>query len=105
MTLELRCYAYRSGDAWEAICTDLDIATFAASLEEVKQSLAICIEMYVEGVGELPAAERPRLLARKAPWHVRAKLAALAWLSDLRNDAHQGLRFTLQCDPPRAFLV
>ena len=26
--MELRCYAYRRGDVWEAICTYLDVATF-----------------------------------------------------------------------------
>ena len=28
MSLALRCYAYRDGETWEAICVDLDIATF-----------------------------------------------------------------------------
>ena len=52
-------------------------------LDEVKASLATCIELYLEGVNELPAEERPRLLTRRTPWHVRAKLALMTRLSIL----------------------
>ena len=83
-TLSLRCYAYAKDGTWQAICVDLDIATFAESLDEVKASLATCIEMYLEGIDELPVEDRRRLLTGKTPWPVRAKLATLAWLSRLR---------------------
>ena len=75
MTLELRCYAYRDGQGWEAICVDLDLSTFAASRDEVRASLAACIEMYLERVAELPVDEQPRFLVRRSPWHLRARLA------------------------------
>ena len=100
MALELRCYAYRDGETWEAICVDFDIATFAPSLDEVKASLVTCIELFLEGVAEAPSEDRERLLCRRSPWPLRAKLAALTWLSKLRSDAHQALQFTLQPDVP-----
>ena len=99
MILILRCYGFQSDEQWEAICTDLDVATFAGSLDEVKASLATCIELYLEGVNELPAAERPRLLTRRAPWQVRAKLAIMTRLSRL-HPARRFLQFTLRSRVP-----
>ena len=100
MTLDLKCYAYRDGDAWEAICVDLDIATFAPSLEEVKKSLAICIELYLEKVAELPAHEQSDFLARKSPWHLRAKLTFTSWLSCLQGAAGRFRGFSFQHNLP-----
>ena len=96
MSLTFRCHAYGNGESWEAICVDLDIATFGASLDEVKASLATCVEMYLEAVAESPPEEQRRLLARRAPWHVRAKLAALTWLFSLRGDTRRSLQFTVR---------
>jgi hypothetical protein len=98
--LDLKCYAYREGDAWEAICVDLDIATFGTSLDEVKQSLATCIELYLGRVAELPAHERSDFLARKSLWHLRAKLAFTTWLSCLRGAAGRFRGFSFQPDLP-----
>ena len=100
MALELRCYAYRDGEAWEAICVDLDIATFAGTLDEVKESLAVCIDMYLERVAELPSEEQHGFLTRRSPWHLRIKLAVLTWLSGLRGDADRARYFTLQYHVP-----
>ena len=100
MILTLQCYAYRDGDRWEAICVDFDIATFAPTLDEVKASLVTCIELFLEGVAEAPPEDRKLLLRRRSPWHLRAKLAALTWLSSLRNDARQALQFTLHSSVP-----
>ena len=96
MDAALRCYAYRSGSVCEAICVDFDIATFGDSLDEVTASLATCIEMYLEDIEALSTADRQRLLKRRSPWHVRAKLALMTGLSDLRGNAHRALRFTLR---------
>ena len=98
--LTLQCYAYRDGDTWEAICVDLDIATFASSLDEVKASLVTCIELFLEGVADAPPEDRGLLLRRRSPWHLRAKLAVFTRLSRLRNDARQALQFTLQSSVP-----
>lgn len=94
-TLALRCYAHGNGDSWEAICVDLDVATFGPSLDEVKASLLDCIEMYLEGVRDLPVEERRHFLARRSPWHVRAKLAIMTWVSGLRQGARKARQFTL----------
>lgn len=93
-TLPLRCYAYGDGDGWGAVCTDLDIAVDGSSLDDVKASLAACIELYLEGVAESPPEERPRLLARRSPWRLRARLAGLAWLRGVpgRNGRVPGSR-------------
>ena len=53
----LQCYAYRRGQRWHAICTDLDIAVDGESLLAVVASLETCIDMYLERVAELPAEE------------------------------------------------
>ena len=100
MRLALRCYAYgRDGD-WEAICTDLDIAVFGASLPEVEASLRTAVDLYLETVSELPDEERRRLLARRAPLHVRAKLATLTWLQRLRGHRDRRQGFVLQPQVP-----
>ena len=100
MTLTLRCYAYRDGESWEAVCVDLDIATFASSLNEVKESLATCIEMYLERIAELPADEQRAFLKRRSPWHLRVKLAFTTWLYGLRGDADRSRGFTFQSHVP-----
>ncbi len=85
-----RCYAYGSGDCWHGICTDLDIAVDGGSYQEVEATLGICIKMYLESISELPEAERSRLLARRAPWHLRARLAISTWVHQLEraSDRH-----------------
>ena len=81
----LQCYAYGSGQRWHAICTDLDIAVDGESFQAAVASLESCIDMYLERVAELPAKERGRFLTRRAPWRVRAWLAALTWLHRLKG--------------------
>ena len=78
MDLRFRCYAQEHGQRWHAICTDLNIAADGDSFREAKASLRTCIELYLEGVADLPAIEQHRFLRRRAPWHVRARLAFLA---------------------------
>ena len=100
MTLTFQCYAYRSREAWEAICVDLDIAVFGGSANEVVASLETGIRMHLEGVSELPAEEQDHLLARRAPWYVWAKLAMLTWLARLRG-SKRAIRFTVESHLPR----
>ena len=83
--MELRCYAYRRDDVWEAICTDLDVATFGPSQEEVKRLLAEAIELHLECVADLPDEERQAMLARLAPWHVRCGLELLSRVHAIRG--------------------
>ena len=86
---ELRCYAYRRGDVWEAICTDLDVATFGPSQEEVKHLLAEAIELHLECVADLPDEDRQTMLARRATWHVRLGLELLYRPSRLSPQVEQ----------------
>ena len=76
--MALRCYAYRRGAAWEAICTDLDVAVFASSEADVKRSLAEAIELHLEAVADLPDADRQVMLSRQAPWYLRLALGLSA---------------------------
>ena len=81
----LQCYAYRRGGRWHAICTDLDIAVDGESLQAVAASLGTGIDMYLESVAELPAEERGAFLTRRAPWRIRAFLAAWTRLHHLKG--------------------
>ena len=85
LNIELRCYAYRRGGVWEAICTDLDVAVFGPSEEHVKRSLEEAIDLHLAAVAGLPDEERKAFLSRPAPWHVRFALALLSRAHDLRR--------------------
>lgn len=102
MSLFLRCYAQRHGNLWHAICVDCDVAADGATLEEAKAALAACVELYLEGVEELAAVERHRAMVRRAPWHVRVKLAFLAWLQRSRGRHATALAFVLDFPTPIA---
>ena len=88
MIRHLRCYAYGRGDAWEAICVDLDLAVTGHSLADVKARLSQAIESYVrDAIAESPEVAR-RLLYRSAPWYVRARHALGAKFYQLKRRAH-----------------
>lgn len=74
-TIPLRCYAEGDQSGWEAFCIDLDISVHGRSFEEVHKSLETAIAMYIEGLNELPEADRHRLIRRKAPLSVRLRHA------------------------------
>lgn len=80
MNRSLRCYGYGGRNSWQAICVDLDIAVQGRSINEVKDSLRVCVEMYLSAVADTPVEDQHRLLNRRSPWYVRAKLASLAWV-------------------------
>ena len=82
---ELRCYAYRRGDVWEAICTDLDVAVFGSSEEGVTRSLAEANDLHLDAVAGLPDQDRQAMLARRAPWHLRFALETMACVHDIRG--------------------
>ncbi len=102
MSRAFKCYAYRNGDRWSAICVDLDVAGDGESFEEAWNSLAICMELYLDGLDGLPPEEGRRLLTRKAPFAVRAKLAFLtAVRGRLGARGARYRRFTLWSVAPR----
>lgn len=70
----LRCYAEGAPGHCSAICIDLDIAAQGDTLHEAKATLQEMINSYILTVTALPdAAERERLLSRRAPLSVRLK--------------------------------
>lgn len=98
--LTLRCYAFGSGDSWEAICVDFDIAVFGSSLGEVRSSLETGIELYLEEIAETMPEDRHYLLTRRSPWFVRAKLRFWIWTATLFAGVREFRKFTLQPQLP-----
>ena len=70
----IRCVVYREAGCWQAICIDFNLACDGDSFEEVRDLLIDMIEGYLEHVAQQPVAVRRQLLARRAPWHVRAAI-------------------------------
>lgn len=100
--MELQCYAYRRGAVWEAICTDLDVATFGSSREEVQRLLAEAIDLHLETVAGLPDEDRQAMLSRRAPWNVRLALALLSRVHVIRGkwgDSGNKLRHSFVVQP------
>jgi hypothetical protein len=96
--LELRCMAEGRNGEWFAVCIDLDIAVEGRSFLEVRQSLQQAMKLYLNRVAELPEEERQQLLARRSPWHVRAKFA-LSWLrAMLGKQDNRKCQFTVPRD-------
>ena len=100
MDRTVRCYAHGRGQNWQAICVDYDLAVHGSSFQEVKTALETSLKMFLEAVAELPPEERSRLLARKAPWYVRAKLAGMTWLYRLHGDDHRSRGFVIHSQIP-----
>jgi len=63
----LLCYAEGCEGRWEAFCLNFDIAVQGVSFESVRDKLTEAVQLYLATVNELPAADRKRLLARRAP--------------------------------------
>ena len=96
VTLTLSCYACRYGRVWHAICTDFDVAADGASFQDARASLQVCIELYLEGIVELPSEQQRRFLTRRSPRHVRVKMALLAALCFAHGKESRPRRFVLQ---------
>lgn len=84
------CFAESNGRHWEAFCLDFDLAVQGHSFEEVYRKLNEQVQLFIEGVCELPAPERTRLLKRRAPirlWMrpLRRLLAAMIFRRDSKE--------------------
>ena len=90
MERTITCYAEGSGDQWEAICLDFDIAVQGGSFDEVYRGLQDSVALYLEHVSTLPEADRRRLLARRAPLRERLKFAYHAFRTGLGLDGANG---------------
>ena len=99
MTEYIRCYAERRGGEWTAICLNFDIAVQGHSFEDVKECLEGAIDLFLEGVAELPAEDRNRLLRRSAPVSVKLKyLRAVVWswiFGDSEDGEHHQHHYTM----------
>ncbi len=89
MAKHIRCYAEGRGDEWTAICLNFDIAVQGHSFEDVKECLEGAIDLFLEGVAELPAKDRNRLLRRSAPVSMLKYLRAVVW-SWIFGDSEDG---------------
>lgn len=72
-TRKLQCFAYGKGQAFEAICIDLDISVSGSSFREVYELLNTAIVTYIEDAMKEDAEVSRQLLSRRAPWLVRVK--------------------------------
>jgi hypothetical protein len=61
------CYAEGNGDNWEAFCLSFDLAVQGRNFPEVFAKLNSAVEIFLEGVKDLPVADQKRLLSRRAP--------------------------------------
>ncbi len=76
----LHCYLFGHDGAWQAICVDLDIAVQGTSRMEVQEQLKDMIGVYIEEALKEEPVIAQRLLSRRAPALVRARLFAnLIW--------------------------
>ena len=100
MDRKLKCYAYGRGASWQAICVDLNVAVCGDSQREVQVSLRKAVDLYLETVATLPAAEQRGFLSRRAPWHTRARLAILTWFGTLRGGPDRSQTFFFQSQMP-----
>lgn len=71
---EVLCYAYGYEGHWQAICVDLDIAIEGRSRREVEDAMNRAVRSYVEDALKESPAARDRLLKRRSPLWVRAKM-------------------------------
>jgi predicted RNase H-like HicB family nuclease len=95
-----RCYAFGTNGNWQGICVDLDISVQGSSFREVLDLLDEAITTYVDDALAEGEGISERLLARRAPWHVRVKLAfssALHILRIDRNDDQLTASFDVPC--------
>lgn len=93
----LRCYVHGRDHDWQAICVDLDLAVQASSKRAAQKALEEAIISYIEDArAEAPEVAR-QLLARRAPWHVRAKLHLASVLYRLRTRGEKTANFEVPC--------
>lgn len=69
------CYLHGVPGSWEGMCVDFDIAVQGANLNEVQARLGEAISTYIADARAEDAETRDRLLNRRAPFWLRARLA------------------------------
>ena len=86
----IQCYAEGRPGQWEAVCLDFDIAVQGSSYDEVYRSLNQAVGMYLQSVLAMPAPERDRFLARRAPLSMRLKYLWAVFRSSLLGRQDNG---------------
>jgi len=90
------CYAEGDAEQWEAFCLNFDLAVQGRTFPEVFAKLESAVEIFLEGVNDLPPADRKRLLRRRAPLSVwLGPLVRLLWSGLTRRDNRLRHEFTL----------
>lgn len=81
----LRCYAHRTRKGnWYGACLELNLATEADTLEELRVELNDIIVSYIESVFDTEDQDSiPELLTRQAPLRDRLKFQGIRLLSFL----------------------
>ena len=96
---KILCFAEGSGQSYEAICVDLDIAVQGRSMKEAVTLLNKAVATYIEDALKEDAATSQRLLSRRAPWHVRVgyklRFMARGWLDWSQADLAERAKVSL----------
>lgn len=82
----VQCYAHGKPGNWEAICVDLDIAVQGTSFDEVQTILNEAIAGYIKDALAEDERHARALLTRRAPFHLRLKLALAYVAHTIRRD-------------------
>jgi hypothetical protein len=92
MKYPLECIAHGSGNEWQAICLDLDIAVQAQSLHDVTRILQESVASYINDAMEQDEPLRSKMLNRSVPFSVRATWAIRLFVATIyrrRGDLRQ----------------
>jgi hypothetical protein len=81
MNYPLECIAHGSGNEWQAICLDLDIAVQAHSLHDVTRILQEAVSTYIQDAMEQDEPTRTQMLNRSVPFLVRATWAVRLFMA------------------------
>jgi hypothetical protein len=74
---KLLCYAYGRDSSWEAICVDFDLAVHGNSFNDVQDQLSKMAKSYLEDAMKEDSETAKRLMNRRVPFLIRARLAVL----------------------------
>jgi hypothetical protein len=83
MKYPFECIAHGSGNEWQAICLDLDIAVQAQSLHDVTRILRESVASYIQEALQQDEPLRSQMLNRSVPFSVRAAWAVRLFMATI----------------------
>ena len=86
----LRILFERRSGMWTAICLDFDVSAQGETFTETMGRLVEAIDLFLEGVAELPADEQRALLRRRAPIGLWLKFCWAVFRDTLRGRRDDG---------------